>query len=478
MNLSFSKIGFGCYRIDYRIDEHYNALYKALTDGISLIDTSANYSDGASEILVGKVVNDLISEDKITREEITIVTKGGYIQGQNLKIASGLKNEGKPFNEVVEESENLWHSISPDFIEDQLTRQLQRLNQSYIDVYLLHNPEYYLQWAKKNRIDKNDARDIYYNRIRRAFEFLEKKVSEGVINYYGISSNTFVSHSTQYDFTSLEEIIDIANSISQSNHFKVIQLPFNLLETGALTIKNQINDTVTVLELAVQADLKVLINRPLNAATPKGLVRLAEFKAEPFLEKDFIKQIKLVALMEDDLINEKIEGENLSEDELNKLKKFLTLSRQVEENWKFFGSIEHYNDVISQLFAPRIDYLMNFFENNIDNENVKDFFERYIKECYKLLNFVSNYYKLRAEKRNNLINRFVNEKLPAMYQNLTLSQKSILLLNSIDGVSCVLVGMRKEKYVDDVLKILNSEKIENAKETIEYVSKEVELAYT
>ena len=121
---------------------------------------------------------------------------------------------------------------------------------------------------------------------------------------------------------------------------------------------------------------------------------------------------------------------------------------------------------------------MNFFENKIHNENVKDFFGRYVKECYKLLNFVSNYYKLRAEKRNNLINSFVNEILPVKYQNLTLSQKSILLLNSIDGVSCVLVGMRKEKYVDDVLKILTSDKIVNAKEIIEYVSKEVELAYT
>jgi aryl-alcohol dehydrogenase-like predicted oxidoreductase len=475
MNLSFSKIGFGCYRISKRFDEHYKALYKALTNGITLIDTSSNYSDGESEELVGKVMNELIEEGKLKREDITLVTKAGYLQGQNYRLALKLKEEGRPFSEVVEFDDKLWHCISPDFIEDQLNRQLQRLNQNYIDVYLLHNPEYYLSWTKKNNIDKDDAFEIYYDRIRRAFEFLEKKVNEGKINYYGISSNTFASHSNEYDFTSLEEILNIANSISENNHFKVIQFPFNLFEAGAISMKNQINNTETVLELAYKAGLKVLVNRPLNAVTSKGLVRLAEFKAEPFLEKDFIKQMKLVSLMEDDLINEKIADEDLSDDDLNKVKKLLTFGKLVDENWKFFGSIEHFNDTVSQLFAPRIDFLTNFFDEKIDDENIKDFFGRYIKEVYKLLNFVSNYYKLRADKRSNFINNLINKNLDAKFQDLTLSQKAILLLNSVEGVSCVLVGMRKESYVVDVLKILNETKIDNAKEIIEYVSREIEM---
>ncbi len=477
MRLTFSSIGFGCYRVDYRIDEHYRALYKALSEGVNLIDTSANYYDGGSETLVGKVVNDMIGEGIIKRNDITIVTKGGYIQGQNLKFASGLKKEGRLFKDVVEESESLWHSIDPDFIEDQIQRQLGRLKVEYIDVYLLHNPEYYLQWAKKNNIVKSDALEIYYDRIRRAFEFLEKKVSDGTINFYGISSNTFVSHSSRFDFTSLEEIIDIANSISKDNHFKVIQLPFNLFETGAMTVKNQINDTETVLGLAAKEKIKVLVNRPLNAVSPKGLVRLADFRAEPFEEKDFIKQIKLVSLMEDDMIFEKLADENLNEGDLIKIKKYLTFGKLIEDNWKFFGNIEHFNDMLSQLFAPRIDFMMNFFEEKTDNENVKDFFARYIKECYRLLNFVSNYYKLRAEKRSNFLNELVNKKLDPEFHDLTLSQKSILILNSVKGVSCVLVGMRKEKYVDDIMEILNNKKIENAAQIIEYVSVEAETAF-
>ncbi len=476
LEMSFSKIGFGCYRIVGRDDVHYKALVKALTEGVELIDTSANYSDGESELLAGKVVNDLISDGKLKRENITVVTKGGYIQGQNYRLAVKLKQEGKPFPDTVEYAEGLWHCIHPDFLKDQLSRQLHRLRIDYIDVYLLHNPEYYLNLAKKNNIDRNDAREIYYKRIKKAFEFLEKMVVEEKINSYGISSNTFVTYENEYDFTSLEKVLDIANSISINNHFKVIQFPFNLFEAGAILIKNQINNTETILELANRIGIKVLTNRPLNVITSNGLIRLSEFNPEQFLEKDFIKQIKLVTLMEDDLINEKLKEENLTPEDFTRAKKYLAFGKLIDENWKFFGSIEHYNDVVFQLFAPRIDFLTNLFNEKVINENVNDFYHRYIKECYRLLNFVSNYYKLRAAKRSIFINKLINENLDEEFHSLTLSQKAILLLSSVEGVTTVLAGMRKEVYVDDVLKILNLPKIKNAGEIIKRVSKEIENA--
>lgn len=146
----------------------------------------------------------------------------------------------------MEVQDKLWHCISPDFLEDQLSRQLQRLNTEYIDSYLLHNPEYFLDHAKENKIELNEAREIYYERIRKSFIYLEEKVAEGKIRTYGISSNTFAVHSEEYNFTSLEKLIDIANSISGKNNFKVIQFPFNLFEAGAITIKNQINNTETI----------------------------------------------------------------------------------------------------------------------------------------------------------------------------------------------------------------------------------------
>lgn len=475
MDLNFSRIGFGSYRTGYKIVEHFNSLYKALTMGISLIDTSANYFDGGSELLIGKVLEKLFSEKKIKRDQIIIVTKGGYIQGENYKIALKKKEDGVPFSEVVEFSDRLWHCTSPDFLADQLERQLDRLKLDYVDVYLLHNPEYYLQWAKENNVTLDDAREIYYQRIRKAFEFLEQKVSEGKIKYYGISSNTFAGYSSDFDFTSLEQVLDIANSIKKDNHFKVIQLPFNLLEAGAVTIKNQINNTETVLELAVKAGIKVLVNRPLNAIAAKGLVRLADFSHEPFEEKNFIKQLKLMVLLEEDFLEEKLPQENLSEEELKNIKKHVTIGQIMERDWKFFGSIEHFNDVMQQIFVPKIDYMLRFGESKLENQNNKDFLNNYINQSYVLLNFVSNYYKLRAEKRSLFIHGIINKYIPEHFKDLTLSQKTLLLLSSTPGVSCVLVGMRKEKYVEDVFKIQSMEMIENASGIIRQVSNELNV---
>jgi len=218
-------------------------MHKALTSGVSLIDTSSNYSDGRSEILVGNVISDLIAENKLKREDITLVTKGGYIQGQNYKLAVKKKEQGNPFNDVVEYNEGLWHCISPDFLDDQIDRQLQRFDQpkegGYIDVYLLHNPEYYLNWAQENNVEFEKAKDEYYLRIKRAFEFLEDKVKENKIKQYGISSNTFPANSNKFSFTSLEKVINIAQKINPDNHFKFIQFPFNLIESNAVLEKTR-----------------------------------------------------------------------------------------------------------------------------------------------------------------------------------------------------------------------------------------------
>ncbi|MEK7482854.1 MAG: hypothetical protein AABZ60_00830, partial [Planctomycetota bacterium] len=60
------------------------------------------------------------------------------------------------------------------------------------------------------------------------------------------------------------------------NHFSTIQFPMNLLERGGIIQKNQREQTLTLLELAAESQLGVLINRPLNAIIEQGLIRLSE----------------------------------------------------------------------------------------------------------------------------------------------------------------------------------------------------------
>ena len=163
-----SPVGFGSYRVDVRVKEHQAAFAKALRMGVNLIDTSANYADGNSERLVGETLKMLIETDEINRDEIIIVTKGGYIQGENYSRVSQRMSElgsesparGSELAEVVKYTNNLWHSIHPDFLADQITRSLERMNVDTIDAYLLHNPEYFLQWAVKDNMPEDEAREM------------------------------------------------------------------------------------------------------------------------------------------------------------------------------------------------------------------------------------------------------------------------------------------------------------------------------
>src|SRR5262245_44794455 len=79
-----SPVGFGGYRVMDRNAEHRRALKLALESGCNLIDTSTNYTNGASERLIGEVLRELTG---VKREEIVVVTKIGYVQGDNLTLA-------------------------------------------------------------------------------------------------------------------------------------------------------------------------------------------------------------------------------------------------------------------------------------------------------------------------------------------------------------------------------------------------------
>lgn len=92
-----------------------------------------DYMDGGAERAIALAFRDF---DNDIKDSVEIVSKVGYIQGSNMD-----RHKEKPFEEVVEFSEDCFHSIGASFIKDQLTESLKRLEMQRIDFYLLHNPE-------------------------------------------------------------------------------------------------------------------------------------------------------------------------------------------------------------------------------------------------------------------------------------------------------------------------------------------------
>lgn len=474
--LRVSACGFGAYRVDFRVLEHSEALEYALLNGINLVDTSSNYSDGGSETLIGNVLQKLIDDGKIKREEVVVVTKGGYIQGKSYEKAKSKKEKGEGYKEVIEYSDGLWHSIHPDFLKGQITGSIERLKLETIDVYLLHNPEYFLDSPLSKDLELDELRHEYYRRIKNAFEFLESEVESGRISSYGISSNSFVHLVEDQTFTSLEMCLKLANEVSSNNRFIVIEFPLNLYEKGAIANKNQLNGTKTLLELALEYNIGTLVNRPLNAIVNGKLNRLADFVTkDEFLKTDesqIVAEINLLDSMEEDFLKNYLEVLKLSEQNRDAVNYFLKAGYLLKENWKSFGSIESFNDIKKQFLIPRVNFAFTVMlkSPNLTSE-MKSRLDGIARQINKLMNIIETIYGILANGRS----REIHTKLNSMaaqngtesFNGLSLSQKEILILNSIEGISCTLVGMRQVGYVENVLESLKQKPLANSEELIQ-----------
>jgi aryl-alcohol dehydrogenase-like predicted oxidoreductase len=458
-----SICGFGCYRIDIGVRSHEKALTKALRSGINIIDTSANYSDGGSEKLIGKIVRELIETNKISRDEIIIVSKGGYIQGSNYDMALEREKKGKPFPEVTKCAPDLWHCIHPEFLEDQIKRSLDRLNLERIDIYLLHNPEYFLTYSLIK--DEERRKKEYYRRIEQAFIHLEKEVSEGRINYYGISSNTFGLPSDKSNFTSLEKVIAIANNISDKNRFAVVQFPLNLFEQGGTINKNQGSGTKTFLHSAEESNLGVLVNRPLNAIVKNQLIRLADFPVtEHRNETEIVELMDDLSKQEEKLINKYANFINVTTSERKKLIDCLSLAQILKVNRHNFTNTGNFKEVKIYHLIPRANYAINILGKYFDDENALRSLRNYAVTVNILLDSIQSSLANKQNEKNRHIHQKLDTYLKDEQKKLSLSQKSVLMLNSLDGVSSTLVGMRNDSYVDDIIGSIKSDFIENPSE--------------
>lgn len=454
--LLVSQVGFGSYRIDPQIHSHHFALQQALTSGVNLIDTSSNYGDGGSEQLIGRVLELLTAGGQIKREELILTSKVGYLQGSNYTMSQQRKASGRAWAELVEHSPNLEHCIHPDFIEDQLTRSLERLGVEKIDIYLLHNPEYYLSWAQKRNAPLNIVRDVYYARIRRAFIHLEKEVARGLIRYYGVSSNTFVNSADDTQFTELQRIWEIAESISPDHHFRVVQMPMNLLETDAATVKNQPNGQ-SVLEFANSKGLGVLINRPLNAVTGNTLTRLAD---APEFESANVSEV-------DDALNDVVRLEQIFQQQMmpkmvhspqviSRLGQYVTAGQTLQTKWFTLGTYHQWEQTVTTFLLPRLNAARDFLTKpgNLDEEGLV-WLTAYIEAVNLAFGIIGGVFGGLAQQKEMKVRQQLESAEPAWLSN-TLSQSAIRALRSTTGITSVLVGMRKPDYVTDVLADLHT----------------------
>ncbi|EIM87557.1 Aldo/keto reductase [Stereum hirsutum FP-91666 SS1] len=199
--------------------KHIKAAYDA---GIQSFDTANVYSNGLSEVILGKAIKKL----KLPREEIVVMTK--------LFVAVGATPSEK-VSRVAAEADAAGYvnqyGLSRKHIFDSVKASLKRLDLEYIDLYWCH------------RFDYNTP-------IEETMQALHDVVKAGYVRYIGMSScyayqfhamqNYAISHNltpfiamqNHYNLVYREEEREMMPTLK---HFGVGSIPWSPLARGAVT---------------------------------------------------------------------------------------------------------------------------------------------------------------------------------------------------------------------------------------------------
>lgn len=438
--LECHPLGFGCYRVGDGNPVQAEALAAYLERGGNLIDTSANYMDGDSEVLVGRVLRNH------SRNPVIVVTKGGYIQGRNMALA-----EERNFPEVVKYGEGLWHSIHPEFLETQVRLSLERMQLDSVDVYLLHNPEYYLEDIAHRRPLSGADHEEFYRRVCEAFRFLEGEVAKGKIRWYGVSSNNYPLPAAAPAHTSIARTLEAAESVSANHHFRVVQLPLNLYESGAALERS--NDGKTALEYCREKGIGVLANRPLNAYHQNRLVRLADFQApgvKPPGEEELRAMLRPLAEHEQKLAREfeaPLMGPGIAAS-------LLDIVPQIR-------SVAHWEQAAApHVVRPIQGWLLQCRQTLAGRAGWEEWHNEFMRLINAALEGVRRYLMAAQQEVSDEVRvGLAQAGYPPSGESLSRLALNVLL--GLEGLSGVLVGMRRREYVEDAMTAAGLERVES-----------------
>ena len=264
-NLTLSNVGIGTYlgNPDTETDKLVeDAIKKSILGGINVIDSAINYRAQKAERSVGNAISQLIDNNDISREEIFVSTKNGYVTNDgDIKedlMQYVMREYGK--TGIVKEGDISpgYHCMTVPYLNDQLERSLKNLGLDCVDLMYLHNSVEGQTHLPREQFLKN---------LKDVFEFYEKKRKDGKIRFYGMATwECFRATPENPLFLQLAEVMDLAIQVGGKEHgFRFIQLPFNLVLDQAYMTKNHSisGKTVSVLEAAQEFNLGVFTSVPL-----------------------------------------------------------------------------------------------------------------------------------------------------------------------------------------------------------------------
>ena len=262
LGLTLSSLGMGTYlgEADEATDAAYvDAALKALELGINVIDSAVNYRFQRSERSIGAALRKAIEGGRITREEVLLCTKGGFVSGDGAPPDANWLNETfiKPGIITAGEIVGGCHCMTPKYLRHEIEQSRRNLGVETIDVYYLHNPDTQMPEI---------GPDEYYPRLTEAFRTLEASAAEGRIRWYGTATwNAYRVPEGEPTYCSLKRTLTCAEEAGGKDHrFRVVQLPFNFgMMEAAMPHQALGGKQTSALEAAHELGLTIFTSVPL-----------------------------------------------------------------------------------------------------------------------------------------------------------------------------------------------------------------------
>ena len=267
--LYLSSIGIGTYLGEMTAEDDKaveNAVYQSVKSGaVNVIDTAINYRAMRSEKSIGRGLSRLINDGLISRDQVFICTKNGYITNdgeyptidvmeyvQKMYIATGIIKS--------DDISSGYNVLNPAYIERCIDKSLLNMHLATIDLVYVHNA--FESWYE------DVSKEEFMQMLAKVFEIYEKYRSNNKIRYYGMATWTcFRVRPGDKEYLSLEDVVKLAEKIGGKEHgFRFIQLPYNLAYSEALVLKNQTigsEKNLNILDAAARLNIGIFTSIPL-----------------------------------------------------------------------------------------------------------------------------------------------------------------------------------------------------------------------
>lgn len=267
--LCLSSIGMGTYLGQLTHEDDLaveNAVYRSVKSGaVNVIDTAINYRAMKSEKSIGRAILRLAKDGVISRDQVFISTKNGYITNDgdypNIDVMEYIyrmyiQTEVMTANDIS----SGYNVMNPNYLAKCIDKSLMNMHISTIDLIYIHNA--FESWHE------DVSRQQFMEMLAKVFELYEKYREQNKVRYYGMATWTcFRVPPGDREYLSLEQIVKVAESVGGTNHgFRFIQLPYNLAYSEALLLRNQSvgsEENLTVLEAAAKMNIGVFTSVPL-----------------------------------------------------------------------------------------------------------------------------------------------------------------------------------------------------------------------